>query len=139
MKTYTYEMTTHVPAAKLFRAIADIAHWPHWDSELESTEHDGGVQPGARFMLKPKGGPKVSMEVIEADAPARFVDLAHLPLAKMRTSHHFAESAGQTRVAVTIEVWGLLGFLWDRVVARKQAAGAAEQTRRFVAYAEAQP
>ncbi|MGH6835021.1 MAG: SRPBCC family protein [Methylocella sp.] len=125
-------------ATKLFRAITDIAHWPDWDTELERTEHNGYVQPGARFTLKPKGGPKVAMEIVEADAPTRFADIAHLPFGKMRTSHQFSESAGQTNVAVKIEVWGLLGFLWDRVVAQKQAAGAAEQTHRFIAYAEAQ-
>lgn len=139
MKTYTFETKTHVPAAKLFRAITDIARWPRWDSELESTEHDGNMRQGARFMLKPKDGPKVTMEIVEAIAPVRFVDIAHLPLAKMRTSHCFVESDAGTSVAVTIEVWGLLGFLWDRVVARKQAADAAEQTRRFIAYAETQP
>ncbi|MBV1702868.1 MAG: SRPBCC family protein [Hyphomicrobiales bacterium] len=139
MKTYTYTTTTHVPAAKLFRAIADIANWPKWDSDLESTQHNGGLEAGARFMLKPKGGPKVKMEIIEAIAPTHFDDLAHLPLAKMRTSHHFAQSAGQTRIDVKIEVWGCLSFFWDRVVARQQAASTPEQTRRFIAYAEAQP
>jgi uncharacterized protein YndB with AHSA1/START domain len=139
MKIYRFETAASVPAAKLFRAITAIARWAEWDPELEETAHDGALNPGARFTLKPKGGPKVAMEIVEASAPTRFVDVAHLPLAKMRTSHEFQETLGQTRVVVTIEVGGPLGFLWDRIVARKQAAGAREQTERFIAFARSLP
>jgi uncharacterized protein YndB with AHSA1/START domain len=139
MKTYTYTTTTDVPAAKLYDAIADIARWPDWDGDIEATTHDGATAPGSPFSLKPKGGPKVSMEIVEATAPARFVDLARLPLGRMRTSHVFTPDADGTRIDVKIEVWGFLGFLWDRVVARKQAAGAADQTQAFLAYAASRP
>jgi hypothetical protein len=57
----------------------------------------------------------------------------------MRTSHFFTPDAAGTRVDVRIEVWGPLGFLWDRVVARKQAAGVADQTRAFLAFAASRP
>jgi hypothetical protein len=54
----------------------------------------------------------------------------------MRTSHGFTPQAdGGTRAEITIEVFGPLGFVWDRVVARKQATGAADQTRALIAYA----
>jgi hypothetical protein len=139
MKTYTYSTTADVPAQKLFEVIADIGRWPAWDPDIEATRHEGALQPGSRFTLKPKGGPKVAMEIVEATAPTRFVDLSHLPLAKMRTSHEFTPVAGGARVDVKIEVWGVLGFLWDRIVARKQASGAANQTRAFLAYAASRP
>jgi hypothetical protein len=135
MKTYAYSTTTQVRPEPLFEAIADIARWPEWDPDIEATVPAAKTAPGARFTLKPKGGPKVAMEIVEAQAPGRFVDLSHLPLAKMRTSHIFTAQPDGTRVDVVIEVWGLLGFLWDRVVARPQAAGAAAQTAAFVAYA----
>jgi len=136
MKTYHYETQTHVLARRLFATIADIAHWPDWDGDLEFTEHDGDLRPGARFVLKPKDGPKVVMEIAEASAPIRFIDIAHLPLAKMRTSHFFEESGARTTVRVGIEIWGALGFLWDRLVARKLAAGFEEDTRRLINYAK---
>ena len=135
MKTYTYTTTTEVSASKLYDAIADIVRWPVWDGDIEATTHDGAATPGSPFTLKPRGGPKVAMEIVEATAPTRFVDLARLPLGTMRTSHVFTPDAAGTRVDVRIEVWGPLGFLWDRVVARKQAAGAADQTRAFLAFA----
>lgn len=136
MKRYSYTTKTALAPSQLYRAVSDIARWPLWDSELEATSHDGRLEPGAAFTLKPKGGPKVSMTIERAEAPHCFADVAHLPLAKMRTSHRFTSEAGGTRVDVTIEIWGALAFLWDRIVARKLAAGTAQQVRAFLAYAE---
>ena len=93
MRRYSYETETAVSAEKLFRAKTDIAHWPDWDSELETTSFDAPLRAGSPFMLKPKGGPKVAMRIEEVDEPRRFVDLAFLPLAKMRTSRMPERSA----------------------------------------------
>jgi uncharacterized protein YndB with AHSA1/START domain len=142
MRRYVHEVVVSTAPEKLFRSITDIASWPKWDSELEATEITelgGALVPGTRFSLKPKGAPRVSMSIEAAEAPRRFVDLSHLPLAKMRTAHEFLEEAQGTRIRVTIEVFGPLGFLWDRIVARKQAAGARAQTEAFVRFAEGLP
>jgi Polyketide cyclase / dehydrase and lipid transport len=139
MRRYSYETNTAVSADRLFRAKTDILHWPEWDSELEATALDAPLAAGSPFMLKPKGGPKVSMRIEEVDAPRRFVDMALLPLAKMRTSTEFLPSAGGTRIRIVIEVFGPLAFLWDRIVARKLAADCEQQTRAFIAAAERRP
>jgi hypothetical protein len=79
------------------------------------------------------------MRIEEVESPRRFVDLAFLPLAKMRTSTEFLPGASGTgtRIRVIIEVFGPLAFLWDRIVARKLAADCEQQTRAFVAAAQA--
>jgi hypothetical protein len=136
MRRYSYETDTAVSAERLFRAKTDILHWPECDSELEATAFDAPLAAGSPFMLKPKGGPKVSMQIEEVDAPRRFVDMALLPLAKMRTSTEFLPAANGTRIRVTVEVFGPLAFFWDRVVARKLAADCEQQTRAFIAAAE---
>lgn len=110
-----------------------------WDQELESTSIEGPPTVGGRFFLKPRGGPKVAMRIEELSAPTRFVDVANLPLARMRTTHAFCSTASGTEVRVAIEIWGFLSPLWDRLVARKQAAGAATQTAAFLAYASGTP
>jgi uncharacterized protein YndB with AHSA1/START domain len=139
MRRYSYETDTTVPAEKLFRAKADIRHWPEWDDELETTAFDAPLAVGSPFMLKLKGGPKVSMRIEEVEVPRRFVDMALLPLAKMRTATEFLPSAGGTHIRVVIEVFGPLAFFWDRVVARKLAADCEQQTRQFIAAAERRP
>jgi Polyketide cyclase / dehydrase and lipid transport len=136
MRRYSYETDTAVSADRLFRTKADILHWPEWDDELEATTFDAPLAAGSPFMLKPKGGPKVSMRIEEVEAPLRFVDLASLPLARMRTSTEFLPSANGTRVRIVIEVFGPLAFLWDRIVARKLAADCEQQTQAFIAAAE---
>jgi uncharacterized protein YndB with AHSA1/START domain len=136
MKTYIYETKTAVSPETLFRAITAIDRWPEWDGDLEYTAHDGNLDAGARFMLKPRGGPRVAMTIVEAISPSSFVDIAHMPLGVMRTSHRFILEQGGTRLRLVIDVSGILGFLWDRVVARKQAAGAAAQTEKLIAFAQ---
>jgi uncharacterized protein YndB with AHSA1/START domain len=139
MRRYTYETDTSVPAEKLFRAKADIRRWPEWDDELESTGFDVPLEPGARFVLKPKGGPSVPMRIEAVEAPRLFIDIALMPLARMRTASEFVPAGGGTRVRISIEVFGPLAFLWDRLVARKLAADCEQQTRRFIAFAEQRP
>lgn len=139
MRRYAYEIVVSTAPEKLFAAITNISKWPTWDRELESTVHDGSLTKGARFALKPRGGPKVAMTIESVEAPFVFADIAHLPLAKMRTRHEFVKVQEGTSIRVTIEVFGPLGFLWDRLVARKQAAGFAEQTQAFARFAAGVP
>src|SRR5215831_2717098 len=115
-----YQTTTDVPPEALFSAISDINAWSEWDHALEFTRIDGPARAGARFVLKPKGGPTVKMSIEELRSPIRMVDVAHLPLAKLRTSHEFLQSGDQTTVRFSIQVSGPLGFFWRKVVGEKQ-------------------
>ena len=139
MRRYSYETDTAIAAEKLFQAKADIRRWPEWDSEIETTSFDAPLGAGSRFVLKPRGGPKVSMLIEQVEVPRRFVDIALLPLAKMRTCSEFLPSADGTHIRISIEVFGPLAFLWDRVVARKLADDCEHQTKRFIAFVENQP
>lgn len=129
-----YETTTDVPAEKLFRAISDINNWGKWDDGLESTKLEGIAREGAEFTLKPKGGPNVKLTIDEI-RPYRLVDTAHLFLAKMRTSHEYVQSGGQTIIHFQVEVWGLMGFFWRKVVGENQIKDAAAQTQALINYA----
>lgn len=128
-----YETTTDVPAEKLFRAISDINNWSKWDDGLESTKLEGIAREGAEFTLKPKGGPNVKLTIDEI-RPYRLVDTAHLFLAKMRTSHEYVQSGGQTTIRFQVEVWGLMGFFWRKVVGENQIKEAAAQTQALINY-----
>jgi hypothetical protein len=72
---------------------------------------------------------------IDVIQPHRLVDTAHLFLAKMRTSHQYIQSGNQTTIRFTVEVWGLLGFFWRKVVGENQIREAATQTAALVSYA----
>jgi hypothetical protein len=134
-----YQTTTDIPAEKLFRAISDINAWSHWDAGLEFARIDGPATAGSTFVLKPKGGPTVQMSIEELRSPVRMVDIAHLPLAKLRTRHEFLQSGAETSVRFSVEVWGPLGFFWRRMVGEKQLHEAPAQTAAFIRYASAAP
>ena len=70
---------------------------------------------------------RVALEIISVDA---------LGLGRPSDAHEFRAEPGGTRIRVTVEVWGPLAFLWDRVVARKIAQEAGAQTEAFVRFAE---
>ena len=128
-----YETTTDVPAEKLFRAITDINNWNKWDEGLESTKLEGIARAGAEFALKPKGGPNVKLTIDEI-RPYCLVDTAHLFLGKMRTSHEYVQNGGQTIIRFQVEVWGLMGFFWRKVIGENQIKEAAAQTQALISY-----
>jgi hypothetical protein len=137
-KRHTHETVTDLKPEELYRAIIALQRWPEWDTELQLVEYDGKpLQVGSIFFLKPKGGPRTRMRVETVAPPRLFVDVAYLPLGRMRTSHEFLPVAKGTSVRTSIETTGPLAFLWDKVIASKQATGAAEQTARFLAFAAA--
>ncbi len=136
MRRYVHEVVVDTPPERLWHAIVDIRRWPEWDAGLEAIELSGDVIPGRRYRLKPRGGPAVPMSIEALEPPVRFVDVAHFPLARMRGSHEFRAEPGGTRIRMTIEVWGPLAFLWDRIVARKVARDAGPQTEALVRFAE---
>jgi hypothetical protein len=129
-----YEITTDVAEERLFRVIADINNWKQWDNGLEATRLEGEAIRGANFTLNPKGGPNVRL-TIEEIRPYCLVDIAHLFLGKMRTSHEFTPQGTQTKVCFKVETWGLLGFFWRKVVAENQIREAATQTAALIEYA----
>ena len=130
-----YETTTDVPAEILFRAISNIRAWPEWDRGLESVRIEGAVQEGSRFVLKPRGGPNVRMSIEQLRFPSRMVDVAHLPLAKLRTSHEFLQVGNETTVRFSVQLSGLLGLFWRKVIGEKQLHEAPAQTASFIEYA----
>lgn len=136
MWQHTYQHTTDASPEQLWATITDIEGWSSWDSEIESTKLNGPLALGSSFTLKPKGGPKVKLTVEKFSCPTRFADLSHLPLGKMRTVHEFLPTAKGTQITITIQIYGILGFLWRKVIGEKQAKGLPDQTAHFIANAK---
>ncbi len=133
-----YETITDVSQDQLFSALQDIQNWKEWDDEIEwaQKELQEPIQKGTCFILKPKGGPKVRLSIEEFSPPSLFVDIAYLPLAKMRTTHEFLQSGPHTIIRFTIEIWGVLGFLWRKFLGEKQIQSAPKQIASFIQYAK---
>jgi len=131
-----FTTTTDVPAENLYRAITDFNAWHRWDDGIEYTQLQGSPKIGSQFVLKPKGGPEVKI-TIEKMWPYEVVDVAHLPLAKMRTIHKYERIGDTTHIKMQLQIWGPLGFVWRKLIGENQIKDAEQQTRALVEYARA--
>ena len=123
MWTKSHSVVTRAATRQqIWNLFADADHWAAWDTGLEHTKLHGKFEKGGRIELKPAGGPKVMITLLEVEPLRRFLDVTSFPLAKMYDDHTFEETADGLRITHTITVKGPLSFLWVKLVASKLAA-----------------
>ena len=111
-------VTKEVTKEQLWKLFANVNQWHTWDEGVEYARMEGEFEKGNHFLLKPKGGHKVKIELIETIKNRKFVDLTRFPLAKMYGEHTFEETADGLKITTTMKVEGPLGFLWRKIVAQ---------------------
>ena len=111
-------VTKEVTKEQMWKLMADVNNWHTWDSGIEYATLSGKFEQGNHFMLKPKGGPKTKIELIEVIENRKFVDLTKFPLAKMYGEHLFEETDEGLKITTTMKVEGILSFLWIKIVAQ---------------------
>lgn len=114
-------VTKEVTGEQLWKLFADVNNWNRWDDSIEYSSIEGRFEKGNYFILKPKGGPKVRIQLVETTPNRSFMDLTRFPLAKMYGNHAFEETAEGLRITSSISVKGPLTFLWVKLVARNIA------------------
>jgi hypothetical protein len=116
-KSYSI-VTTEVTKEQMWKLFAYVNNWHTWDEGIEFAKMEGKFEKGNHFLLKPKGGPKLNIELIETIENVKFVDLTKFPLAKMYGEHLFEETPQGLKITTTMKVEGLLAFLWIKLVAK---------------------
>lgn len=111
-------ITKEATREQMWKLIADIDHWHTWDDTVAYSKLLGELKEGNYFLLKPKGGPRVKIKLLNIIAPSRFTDCTIFPLARMIGDHLFEDTAEGLKITVTMAVKGLLAFLWIRLVAK---------------------
>lgn len=112
-------VTREVTKEQLWKLFADVNNWHSWDQGIEFARLEGKFEKGNFFMLRPKGGPNVKVELLETKENKMFLDVTKFPLAKMYDEHTFEDTPEGLKVTNTITVKGPLGFFWRKVVAQK--------------------
>ena len=130
-KTYSKKVTG-LKLEGIWAIWADINNWHEWHDDIEYAKLSGKFDSGNKFILKPKNGPKVSIELIEVNPYSKFVDLTRFPLAKMYGIHEFIQNGNEIEIKTTMKVTGLLSFIWRKLVAEKVANGEEEQTNGLI-------
>ncbi len=119
MWTRLYSIVTkEVTKEQMWTLFADVNNWHTWDEGIEFAKMEGKFEKGSHFLLKPKGGPKLNIKLIETIENVRFVDCTKFPLAKMYGEHQFEETPQGLKITTTMKVEGLLAFLWIKLVAK---------------------
>jgi hypothetical protein len=112
-------VTTEVTKEQMWKLFADVNNWHVWDDGIEFARLEGNFEKGNHFLLRPKGGPNVKVELLETQVNNSFLDVTRFPLAKMYDQHVFEETPNGLKITNTISVQGALGFLWRKLVAQK--------------------
>ncbi len=119
MWTKTHSIVTkEVTKEQMWKLFADVNNWHKWDTGIEFAKMEGKFEKGNHFQLKPKGGPKVNIELVETIENKKFVDFTKFPLAKMYGEHTFEETPNDLKITTTMKVVGLLSFVWIKLVAQ---------------------
>jgi hypothetical protein len=114
-------VTNEATKEQMWKLFADVNNWKTWDSGIDYAQMEGKFEKGNFFELKPKGGPKVKIQLVETIENRKFVDLTTFPLAKMYGEHTFEETTSGLKITTTMKVEGLLSFLWVKLVAKNIA------------------
>jgi hypothetical protein len=112
-------VTKEVTKEQMWKLFADVNNWHTWDNGIEFAKLEGKFEKGNYFILRPKGGPNVKVELLETFENKSFLDVTKFPLAKMYDNHTFEETENGLKITNTITVEGILGFLWRKIVAQK--------------------
>ena len=121
-----------IDAGQIWKGWTDINQWQKWQDDIEYAKLDGEFQKGSIFLFKPKGGPKIKIELTEVTENSVFVDLTRFPLARMYDSHEIIDHGEELEIKTTIRIEGPLSFLWRKIVAEDVANGMEEQTEKLI-------
>lgn len=130
-KTYSKKVQG-LKAEQVWKVWTDLNQWHTWQSDIEYAKLEGEFKVGKTFFLKPKGGPKVKIEIIKVEQNRQFTDLTRFSGAKMYGSHEFVIHGDELEIKTTMSIEGPLSFVWRKIVAEGVANGMMEQTGNLI-------
>jgi uncharacterized protein YndB with AHSA1/START domain len=130
-KTYSKKVQG-LKAEQVWKVWTDLNQWHTWQSDIEYAKLEGEFKVGNTFLLKPKGGPRVNIEIIKVEPNRQFTDLTRFPGAKMYGSHEFVIHGDELEIKTTMSIEGPLSFVWRKIVAEDVANGMMEQTDNLI-------
>jgi hypothetical protein len=134
-KTFS-TITTECTKEQIWKLMSNINDWNKWDHSVEQSVLQGDFKTGSSFLLKPKGGPKVHIKLVEVTAPTYFKDQTRFPLAKMNGEHWYEDTPQGLKITVTMTITGLLSGLWYKLVMKGIVQGLAGEIKSQIAAAK---
>src|SRR5205823_10700516 len=105
--TAEHSIETSAAPDAIWRAWADVEHWPEWNRDLARAELDGAFAAGSTIRMTSVDGDVVELRIAEAAPPERFVDEAELGGITVRTTHSLDRAgADRVRIVYRMEISG---------------------------------
>jgi hypothetical protein len=142
--TVTQTFTTSASPAEVWRAFEAVARWPKTMRSLRkvSLEPPGPLQVGSRIVSVSDSGAKRNEQVVEIEAPRRFVLAIDDEGYRSRTEYRIARLDDETEVTVTgsLEARGIgqtvRFLLWRERMTPMLKTTLRERTRAIIDLAE---
>jgi uncharacterized protein YndB with AHSA1/START domain len=112
-KTYRKKVQG-LKAEQVWKVWTDLNQWHTWQSDIEYAKLEGEFKVGNTFLLKPKGGPRVNIEIIKVEPNLQFTDLTRFPGAKMYGSHEFVIHGDELEIKTTMSIEGPLPLCGEK-------------------------
>ena len=133
MWTRSYSRTVSgLTADQVWKVWSDVDRWHLWQNDIEYARLNGEFKTGGTFRFKPKGGPRLTLELSEVRPRELFVDITRFPLARMVDSHELIERGGALEIKTTVRMEGPLAFVWRKLVGEDVVKSLPEQTDGLV-------
>lgn len=121
-----------ITAEELWEVWRNVDQWHTWQNDIDYAKLNGEFKAGNSFLFKPKGGPKINIEIIELLPNRVFTDLTRFPLAKMYGRHEFIPEGDTLEIKTTMSIEGALSFVWRKLVAEGIVDSLHEQTESLI-------
>ena len=76
-------VTKKVTKEQMWKLFADVNNWHTWDHGIKSAKLEGKFEKGNHFILRPKGGPNVKVELLETIENHKFLDVTKTSLTRV--------------------------------------------------------
>ena len=130
-------ITTALPPDAIWKVWADVNNWSKWDKDVESCQMDDTFGIGAKAVLKPRGGPRVNIEIIECVANQSFTSRSSLPLCTSLVFEHRIEPVSEgIKITHHVQMRGFLSPLFSLILGRSIRAGLPDALNNLIAIAQ---
>lgn len=129
-------ITNECTKEQIWKLMSNVNDWNKWDGSVEHSVLLGDFKTGSAFLLKPKGGPKVRIRLVEVKPTTYFKDQTRFPLAKMHGEHWYEETGQGLKITITMTITGLLSGLWYKLVMKNIVQGLPKEIKSQIAEAK---
>jgi hypothetical protein len=115
-------VTKEATKEQLWKLFTDINNWHVWNDEIEFAKLEGKFEAGNHYLIQPKNGRTVKVNLLEVVENKHCLESGDFPLAKMYYDHLLEETDDGLRITSRISMKGLLSPLWVQMVVKNIAA-----------------